>query len=307
MISVVLCANKALLDATPSLSDHLRPVITPGLTAIVLLQNGVGAEAPLHSSFPDTTIISAVVWTGGKTLPEENGVAGVEQFNREGLTIGVDYRGNGNRAEEDAKLEKLVNWLSVGKGDCTVVQDIQSERWIKVIWYVRRKLTTRANIDRNCCWNSLTTVTRLRTNRFFESSSEALPLCYTLMSEVEAVAKAKGLNIPEGTVDRLIKECTDVKAGLPSSMMFDNFAGRPMEVEVRGYCLPAGMKALNHIGHPGHSGQGGTAVGCPSADPFDVSLLQWPSGCSADGAFDSLYTIVKALDYGNARPDLCKV
>jgi ketopantoate reductase len=130
----VLCANKALLDAVPSLSDNLRPVITPGLTPIVLLQNGVGAEAPLHASFPDTTVISAVVWTGGKTLPEENGVAGVEQFNREGLTIGVDYREGGDRAEEDAKLEKLVAWLAAGKGDCNVVKDIQSERWIKVIW-----------------------------------------------------------------------------------------------------------------------------------------------------------------------------
>jgi 2-dehydropantoate 2-reductase len=89
-----------------------------------------------------------------------------------------------------------------------------------------------ADTHRNCCWNSLTTVTRIKTNRIFESSDEALPLCYTLMREVEAVAKAKGLNIPEGTVERLIKECTDVKTGLPSSMMFDNFAGRPMETEV---------------------------------------------------------------------------
>ncbi len=52
------------------------------------------------------------------------------------------------------------------------------------------------------------------------------------MYEVEAVAKAKGLTIPEGTVDRLIGECTSVKAGLPSSMLFDNLAGRPMETEV---------------------------------------------------------------------------
>jgi ketopantoate reductase len=53
------------------------------------------------------------------------------------------------------------------------------------------------------------------------------------MREVEAVAKAKGLTVPEDTVDVLIKRCTDVGgAGLPSSMMADNLAGRPMEVEV---------------------------------------------------------------------------
>ncbi|WWD16890.1 hypothetical protein CI109_101322 [Kwoniella shandongensis] len=251
--SYVLCANKALLDAKPSLSDHLRPIITPSLTSIVLLQNGVGAEEPLHASFPDTTIISAVVWTGGKPLPSGDGV---EQFNREGLTIGVDYKPDGDKAAEDAKLEKLVGWLQKGKGECTVTKDVQSERWIKVIW--------------NCCWNSLTTATRLKTGPFFDSSSQALPLCYTVMEEVVAVAKAKGLTIPDGTVEKLIKQCTDVAyPGLPSSMMADNNAKRPMEVEVI-------------LGTPVREGQ---RLGVP------VPTLT------------AIYTIVKALDYGNTHPD----
>lgn len=116
-------------------------------------------------------------------------------------------------------------------------------------------------------------MTRVKTNRFFESTPEALPLCYTLMREVEAVAKAKGLRIPDGTVDRLIKECTDVATGLPSSMMFDNFAGRPMEVEVI-------------LGTPVREGK---RLGVPVP-----TLL-------------TLYTITKALDYANANPDLCKI
>jgi 2-dehydropantoate 2-reductase len=87
-------------------------------------------------------------------------------------------------------------------------------------------------MSRNCCWNSITTVTRVKTNRFFESSPQALPMCHTVMEEVVAVARAKGMTVPDDTVEKLIKQCTDVKTGLPSSMMADNFAGRPMEVEV---------------------------------------------------------------------------
>jgi ketopantoate reductase len=52
------------------------------------------------------------------------------------------------------------------------------------------------------------------------------------MNEVAAVARAKGLTVPDDTVEKLIKQCTDVKEGLPSSMLFDHLALRPMEVEV---------------------------------------------------------------------------
>ena len=83
--------------------------------------------------------------------------------------------------------------------------------------------------------NAVTTATQLRTNRFLEASPYALDFSRSIMSEVINVARAKGLVVPEGTVDRLIKQCTDVKEGLPSSMMFDYLAGRPMEVEVSGF------------------------------------------------------------------------
>ena len=130
-LTSVLCANKALLDATPSLSDQLRPIISEN-TSIVLLQNGVGAEAPLHTSFPKSTIISAVVWTGGKAISGER--SGAEQFNREALTIGVDYKEGGDKKEEREKLDRLVTYLEKGGGECNVTEEIQTERWIKVIW-----------------------------------------------------------------------------------------------------------------------------------------------------------------------------
>jgi 2-dehydropantoate 2-reductase len=127
----VFCASKALLDAKPSLEDQIRSVVSTN-TSVVILQNGVGAEAPLHAAFPNNTIISAVVWTGGKVL--DNGV--VQQFNREGLTIGVDWRSDDPAIKQAEKkmLDRVVDILTAGGGDCTVVESIQSERWVKVIW-----------------------------------------------------------------------------------------------------------------------------------------------------------------------------
>ena len=60
----------------------------------------------------------------------------MEQFNEEGLTIGVHYRDGGVKEEEDRRLSELVGMLEGGGGSCTVTGDIQSQRWIKVIWWV---------------------------------------------------------------------------------------------------------------------------------------------------------------------------
>lgn len=215
----VLCANKALLDAKPSLAELISPVIGPE-TAIVLLQNGVGNEVPLHAAFPKNTILSAVVWTGGRVVPTTDGSVEVAQFAREGLTIGVDHAEGADPEQEKAQLDRFVDILHKGGSTDTVTtDDIQSARWVKVIW--------------NCAWNSLTAVTRVRTNHIFGSSEGAADLSVELMKEVTAVAKAKGLNIPDGTPEKLLNDVQVVPGpGLPSSMMMDNEAGRPMEVEV---------------------------------------------------------------------------
>lgn len=60
----------------------------------------------------------------------------VQQFNREAITIGLDWTESIDKSVEQERLERLVRALRAGKGDCEVVEDIQSERWVKVIWWV---------------------------------------------------------------------------------------------------------------------------------------------------------------------------
>lgn len=53
------------------------------------------------------------------------------------------------------------------------------------------------------------------------------------MHEVAAVARAKGLTVPDDTVETLIQRARGAEGlGLPSSMMFDCLGGKAMEVEV---------------------------------------------------------------------------
>lgn len=74
------------------------------------------------------------MWTGAKVLDKGE----VEQFNTEGLTIGVDYASSVSREKQDAALARFVDVLRAGGSDVRVTEDIQSERWVKVIW--------------NACW-----------------------------------------------------------------------------------------------------------------------------------------------------------
>lgn len=105
-----------------------------------------------------------------------------------------------------------------------------------------------ALIARNCAWNSLTTVTRIRTNHFFDSSPGATDFSLALMREVIAVAQAKGLKVDDSQADALLAKCKGMPgAGLPSSMMMDNEAGRPMEVEV---ILGTPMREGKRLGVP---------------------------------------------------------
>jgi hypothetical protein len=106
------------------------------------------------------------------------------------------------------------------------------------------------------------------------------------MGEVVQVAKAKGLNVPEGTIDKLIEQCTSVKEGLPSSMLFDYLAGRPMEVEVsrhgrvccclvvhRPRSLLVGWTPLRHaVGNPRDTFERGYAIGSRIAFVDSVGL-----------------------------------
>jgi len=250
----VICTTKSFLDAKPSLAEQIQPVVGRN-TTIVLVQNGIGGEDPLHMAFPNNTIISCAVWTAARIL--DGGI--IQQYKREGLTMGVDWNPNLAMDVESRRLDELVTILRAGDGICNVKEDIQSERWVKLAW--------------NVCWNSVTTASQLRTNRFLNSSPHALSLAHALMNEVVAVAKAKGITMPNGIVEKHIHDCMIIEGGLSSSMLIDHMEKRPMEIEaILGYPLRSGIE-----------------LGVPV-----------PS-------LTALYSIVKALDWKNAHPEEARI
>ena len=58
----------------------------------------------------------------------------VQQFSREGLTMGVNWNSNLPADDERKRIGELVGILRAGNGHCDVTDDIQSERWVKLAW-----------------------------------------------------------------------------------------------------------------------------------------------------------------------------
>lgn len=205
----VVCCNKAL--EPEKLPEQLKPVVTPGYTTVVLIQNGIGVEEPIRAAFPDNGIITCVTWVGGtQVVPGE-----IHHVNRNAITLGPYDAVTSGGGDVD-HLSKL---LIKGGTEVEVSDDMQAKRWEKVIW--------------NIAWNSLTSLTMLNTEQFLVHSSEyAIPLSRRLMHELVSVARACDVNVNYGVIDALMEKTLGTKGGMESSMMNDLRNNRPMEVEV---------------------------------------------------------------------------
>ncbi|KAJ9662345.1 hypothetical protein H2198_001479 [Neophaeococcomyces mojaviensis] len=118
---------------------------------------------------------------------------------------------------EKQRLKNFASLLSEGKTVFEVVENIQIQRWEKVVW--------------NCAWNSLTTLTMLDTQSWLKSSADAMPMTRRLMAEVIDVAQKCDVPIDYELIDRLVNKILAMP-GIGSSMQTDCKNGRPLELDV---------------------------------------------------------------------------
>ncbi|KAL1639423.1 hypothetical protein SLS58_008004 [Diplodia intermedia] len=188
----IVCANKATdQDET---AKALVPVVDQSKTSIVIAQNGV--------------------WVGAIQPSPGH----VKHTKSEDTQLGLYKDGTAPPSNSDqAKLERYAGLLEAGGTKFAVVSDMQVQRWEKVVW--------------NAAWNTLTTLTMLDTQTWLGSSARATPLTRELMREMIDVARACGVALDYGLVDRLMDRILAMP-GIGSSMQTDCRNGKPMEVDV---------------------------------------------------------------------------
>jgi 2-dehydropantoate 2-reductase len=117
---------------------------------------------------------------------------------------------------EQERLNTFTGLLKTGGTPFDVEENMQIQRWEKVVW--------------NAAWNSFTTLTLLDTHSWLKSPLGD-SLTRQLMKEAIDVAQKCDAPLSYDLVDELINKILKMP-GIYSSMHADRVAGRQMEVEI---------------------------------------------------------------------------
>ncbi|KAG4444315.1 hypothetical protein IFR05_000189 [Cadophora sp. M221] len=205
----VVCI-KALPDVY-SVPEIISPVITQGVTSIVLVQNGIDIELPLIKAFPECTVMSVVSHTGTR-------IAGnfVYHEDREKLFIGAHFHSGIPRQRQiDSTKLYVETYLAGGPTACVYAEDIIFYRWRKLFW--------------NGAFNTLCTLTGLDVGSLQKGGGTETLLRPALL-EIYEVTKAAGYTFPENMVEKTISDTPPTSPFKPS-MQVDLEKGNPLEIE----------------------------------------------------------------------------
>ncbi|KAI0477079.1 putative 2-dehydropantoate 2-reductase [Xylariaceae sp. FL0804] len=228
----VLVTTKNVPEIPPLVADVIAPAVTPGLTAIVLSQNGLNIERPVVPRFPSNPVISSVSRIGATEVA--HGV--VLHDDADSQTIGAfDCPGVVPAAAAAAAARRYVAVYNPdGKLDIAYDADVARTRWRKLLY--------------NASYNSVAAVLRTDTPRMRMSRSIIDELVRPVMLEVKAAAAATGNLLPDGVEEAVIRADPTGTAFRPSMLQdvdkgnfieVENIVGEPLrEGEARGVDMP---------------------------------------------------------------------
>lgn len=207
----IIVASKAF----PGTAELIREAVTPGQTAIVLAQNGIGIEEDYAKLYPTNTIISGVVYL--PVTQVEPGV--VEMAPLERFEIGTYPASASVKAKK--QTQQLSDLWKAGGATAPVFDDVQPVRWLKVAI--------------NASWNPICALTLCDDANYLRSSNTSEKMVRKIMGEVGRVATAAGY--PNAISEDLIAKDLErpksrlATGGKEPSMLTDVRAHRPIEVE----------------------------------------------------------------------------
>ncbi|KAH8769121.1 ketopantoate reductase PanE/ApbA-domain-containing protein [Diaporthe sp. PMI_573] len=227
----VVIATKNIADIPPAMTEVIAPAITPGLTNILLLQNGLNIERPFIKAFPTNPILSGITVIGASEKPSGT----VKHDNYDISYIGPFDNPNINNEVTQAAARTFVELYDACPAvNCTYDSDVQFSRWRKLLY--------------NASFNTVSTILRMDVSTMRASEHVVDDLIRPLMLEIVAAAAAKGVVLPLEEVEKIItvdlyesffvpSMCQDALKG--NFTEFENIVGEPLkEAEALGVPTP---------------------------------------------------------------------
>jgi len=204
--------------------DQLKHVVTHE-TAILLIQNGIGIEDPIHQAFPKNPLLSALAFIC--VSRREHGVIDHQDYGR--LVLGGFPDG----------LHDMGYWLQscfeAGGISCKLSENIVTDRWKKLIW--------------NAPFNPLSVVCGGKDTQQLLKNPHTLNLVRVMMKEVQAVAMSESIIIDDKVIEKNISD-TLTMTPYKTSMLLDFENGRDLEVDaILGNCVRIANKNGVSIPH----------------------------------------------------------
>jgi 2-dehydropantoate 2-reductase len=208
---VLLVATKATAnaDVLEDLTRHADRVLPAG-GAVLLIQNGIGAESGFAAAAPGRDVLAGLAFLGARRT--EPGV--VEHLGYGTLTL-AHYRADEGPAGVTVAMNQIADDLRAGGVEVVLDDDLVRARWQKLMW--------------NLPFNPLSVLLDASTHELV-GDPDAAALVRALMAEVVEIAAAEGHPLPGGLAEILVAATTTM-APYDTSMRVDADAGRPLEVE----------------------------------------------------------------------------
>ncbi|KAJ4403625.1 hypothetical protein N0V85_005055 [Neurospora sp. IMI 360204] len=221
----VIVTTKNVPDIPPSIPDLIAPAITPGHTAIVLIQNGLNIERPFLSAFPTNPILSGITFMGAIESPPGS----INHHNHDRSFIGVFDNPTANKEQKAcavAAARRLVDAYSAcgPNVDCTYEPNVPYSRWRKLLY--------------NASYNGVAAILGMDTSRMRFTEHIVDELIRPLMREIRATAKAvAGVELEEELIESMITADRYDKFFKPSMLQdvekgrfieFENLVGEPL-------------------------------------------------------------------------------
>lgn len=184
----VVVTTKNVPDVSPNVLDIIKPAITPGVTTVVLLQNGYNIEKPIIAKFHENVVLSGISYiqanetSHGVILHDEADSTKCGPFPGQKVPT--------RKAESEAtRFIELYN--ANGKTDWKFDEDVNFTRWRKLVY--------------NTSFNSVSAILQMDTTRMRQSQVIIDDLIRPAMLEIIAIAKAAGVDLPAGIDNTLIR------------------------------------------------------------------------------------------------------